>query len=410
MTENKLFLVFAIILFLANCSTKLVKTETDYRPVFPLKSKLVCDFKIPTSISPIISVGLKEELLSEKVKTNHYQRNYTWLNRTLWLGLTALTIGWAVAVNDWRTEPTPEDSFLGNSFYISCLAALPLVAVFTSYDWPFSPKRWKKEQVFSYDTSYQFSSTLATKRIRVISHGSDEEKYLTTNAQGSLQIDIRDFYKDLPPDSDLILRFSYNNLYGDIILPANFVGNIRSYEKEALDLYERAQLEENNNKLNEALGLYNLLINNYPDAKIRYEVLQKSTELQDKIKQQKVIQIRQRLTRVSDEKVRTFIGNLISQYESEALGRRIDNLPSSYAKSVIKDGLEMPLSDNECLQEYNNLTLYQKFYAILCYKNYLIKSGLEKTQVIDKLSDVLNLYYETAQKLIDIDPHNMLSK
>lgn len=237
--------------------------------------------------------------------------------------------------------------------------------------------------------------------VQISSYPKGEQKSIRPDRTGKVDIDIRDFFGFIEEDSDLILKISQAGLSTSIKIPANYIKMIKDYENEANILYEQALSDETVDR-NEALKRCNLLIEKYPKAQV------KVSQIQEILKKEKIAKIRKELQMVSSEKIKNIIPELVSDYESEQFGSAIINLSKSYAISVIKNGLGMPLTDTECSEEYRNLTLYQKFYAILCYKDNLTET-YEKSPV-EELSRMLYISNTTAEKLVRINPKNLVYK
>lgn len=397
-------LVFVVIL-LNNCATTTrLKTETDYRPVSPSKTRLICSYTLPKEkISPIITVKLIEERLAVRVQTDYYKTSYAWLNRTSCLGLSGLSI--LAAINWWDEYGGPDTArvYYGRVFGILG-AAIFLVGAIRGED-PWHPKEWQKEQIFNQDTSYRFPSPVTVKMIQVKPYQGGERKSFSTDITGNFELDIRDFYDISPPDSDFILEISSTNLAGSIRIPKDYVKKVKTYEEEAKVIFKQAQVKELDIQYFDALSIYDKIISEYPYSSAVPKAKERKAELEKKIRETKITQIRNQLQSVSEGKVINVIEKLgLTEYESNEFGWRIENLSFSTAVAVMKNGLGLPLNDAECEQEYKNLSRYQKFYAILCYKDYLGEAAIEE------LSSIFDISNTTAEKLVNINPKSLLMK
>lgn len=176
-------------------------------------------------------------------------------------------------------------------------------------------------------------------------------------------------------------------------------------EKKAEDLLSQAESLEKSQEDSKALLVYKQILDSFPSFEITKTAEQKYRELEKRITEQKINQIRKELQGVSEEKVKNAILKLgLSEDESNSLARAIDNLSSSDAITVIKNGLGLPLVDEQCDIQYRRLSRYQRFYAILRYKDYLGESAVKE------LSSILNISNTTAKNLANINPKNLLVK
>ena len=409
---NRVFLSTILLIFLgilSGCATRTyLKTKVEYSPVSPPKVRLKCDVNLPKDkISPLISISLDKETLEQKVRTDFYEVHYKWANRVSGILLTGASIFTAVKWWNVYSVDTTEEGEEVHMYYPRYLgiigAIVGLVFIFDSDKQPFPPEQVQEKQLIKDDTIYT-ATPLTQQSIVITSLFGNESKTVVTDENGKAEFDVRDFYESCPLDSSLILKVSTSKLSTKIIIPNSYVKKVKDYETEAVEAFNRAQTAEKMGKYNKAINYYNVIIRKYPKAKPASDAREKISILQEKIRAQKVAQIRKRLERVSKAKVQKVIRRLkLSESESNALAEAIEYL-SSYddVVSVVKKGLKMPLSDDDAYQEYGNLTLYQKFYAILCYKDYLGKGATKK------LSDMLYISNSTAEKLCKINPKNLL--
>lgn len=204
----------------------------------------------------------------------------------------------------------------------------------------------------------------------------------------------------------------YSNLLIKYPIKDSLVNIAKTRRKEVEELIaqhilEDAQSLEVKKSYSKAYNLYSQVIDQHPSTNAYNIAKSRIAVLQNKINEQKMARIRRRIQRVSDEKVQRAIAGLgLSEYERNSLAIAVKNLSSYKATSIMKTGMEMPLSDSKASQEYQNLTLFQKLYAVLCYKNYLNGRGGEK--VVDKISSMLYISNDIAEKLCKINPENLL--
>lgn len=186
-------------------------------------------------------------------------------------------------------------------------------------------------------------------------------------------------------------------------------------EKIAAEILKEADNLANKKDYNKALNLYQKICAEYPMTPICATAKDKIRFIEMKLKEEKMAGIRKKLLRVSDAKVRNSITKLgLDEYQNNALAMAIENLPSNTAATVMKEGLGMPLSDDECSAEYRKLTLYQKFYTVICY---LWKCNEDLGEQISEednfwylIAGELNISEEMVYKLFEIKPENLLKK
>jgi len=154
-----------------------------------------------------------------------------------------------------------------------------------------------------------------------------------------------------------------------------------------------------------AILVYKQILDSFPSLEVAKTAEQKYREFEKRIAEQKINQIRTELQGVSEEKVKNAILKLgLTEDESNSLASVIDNLTSSDAIAVMKNGLALPLVDEECELQYRRLSRYQRFYAILCYKDFLGESAVKE------LSSMLNISNTTAENLVNINPKSFFVK
>jgi hypothetical protein len=201
-------------------------------------------------------------------------------------------------------------------------------------------------------------------------------------------------------------------------VPNDYLTTVRNYEDEAKRLFIQAKNKEEEGKYEEALEDYRLVTEKYPISKASIEAKSKIGVVQGKITEKQITEIRKRLQTVSDEKVRRAIAGLgLDESQNNALASTIENLSGSSAAVVIKEGLGMPLSDGECIQEYQRLNLYQKFYAVVCYVTQRFNSINEEALAIEpdapyytiqECAQILRTSEEIVSKLVKVNPVALL--
>lgn len=296
-----------LLVFLLGCTTKLVKVDTDSRPVSPTKARLVAD---------LIPPGTQEA---------RYRDNPC-LSVTVRLRVKQPA---GYGIGDW----TEGLRFLGN---------------------PGGLFVWAVE-----------SSAVTVAR----SDGSGV-KTLRTGYLGELKIDLRDFYAHDPPESALRLTVTLTHLglSREVTIRRDYVAKARNYEDRASVLLGEAISYEKAGDYSSAFERYAQLLADYPDAKATEQagvglerVKQARTEqVRRELTRVSDDKVRAALGRLG-----------LTEYESNSLAGAVESLSSSGAASVTRKGLGLQLDESECAEEYRSLTLFQKFYAILRYANSL---------------------------------------
>ncbi len=90
------------------------------------------------------------------------------------------------------------------------------------------------------------------------------------------------------------------------------------------------------------------------------------------------------------------------EYEGNSFAQSVEYLDRSHAAKVMKEGCGFPLGESECAAEYSRLTLFQKFYALLKYKEAL---GIEARP---KLVSMLNLSPPVVDRFISLESRSVL--
>ncbi|MEO0142881.1 MAG: hypothetical protein ABIL70_08155 [candidate division WOR-3 bacterium] len=423
---KELSFLFLLILLVNNCATThLVKTESDYEPVSPLKLRLGCSVDLPKDrFEPKITLNLTTEKLYQKKVTEHYKTSYQWRNRLALVGFGGLCVWAAIKWWDYAVEDTSGKWYPARVFGLLGAGFSFLGAMVGADEFPSSPKYWKKETVIGSDTVYKDKQPLSKKTVSVFTPIETKGYPLQTDEKGITLLDIRDFYTSTPGDSNLILKIDYEGITTKTLIPNNFVNQVRDYENEAENLFTRAQNKEEQGKYEDALADYNLIKEKYPLARASAPANAKIEAIQRKLAEKKIAEIRKRLQRVSAQKVGSAILKFgLDESQANALAIAIENLSQSGAIAVMKEGLGMPLSDNECVEEYRKLNRFQKFYAVVCYKEYLSKDIDERSStsvksgyfgsydeawesiyegIVSELSGMLGISYDLASALTTI--------
>jgi photosystem II stability/assembly factor-like uncharacterized protein len=187
-------------------------------------------------------------------------------------------------------------------------------------------------------------------------------------------------------------------------------------EQRAENLLAQAESLELGKEDTKAILLYKQVIDSFPSLPSAKVAEQKYKEVEVRIRENEIVDARKRIASVSEEKARSAISGLgLNEQESNALASTIENLSSSNAAVVMKEGLGIPLSDAECASEYRNLTLFQKFYAVLCYleqqKEYLnkTKDEISEPDFWYQIATQLNIPEQMFNKLLVLKSENLLA-
>lgn len=312
-------------------------------------------------------------------------------------------MGAAVKVRDWGQHYKGSDTVMGTSTALAILSAIPFLASFAFADFPLSSRNWSKNVVLQNDTSYQFATCCASAPVSVSVTGKADSRTLRTDGAGPLDVDIRDFYELAPVDSALRLTATWSGLSASLVVPRDYVGAVRQAELNADALRARAIKAEGENRVETAITLYDTLASSFAETKSAAVASGKLAELQEKLREARLAQARRDLGLVSSDKVQSAIGRMnLTEGESNTLAQSVEYLPQGYATRVMKDGCCFPLTDDECAAEYRRLTRFQKFYALLSYKEHL-GSDARPT-----LTAMLNMGTSVSDRLISIDPRALL--
>ncbi len=112
---------------------------------------------------------------------------------------------------------------------------------------------------------------------------------------------------------------------------------------------------------------------------------------------------RARLARVSVNKVQRAIDRLrLNEQESNALAVAVYHVSADAIVRIVQKGLGMPLDREECVEEYGGLNLHQRFYVMMCYKDFAGDGAAEV------LANLLNVSWTTAEKMVGIKPASLL--
>lgn len=425
MAKKRLTLIIILLVVIFNncATTTLIRTESKYVQVSPKKTRLKFDLNISADkISPIIEIKLSTEVLHQKVKTDFYKRDYSPGKCLGCLSINSIAIPLILVGAGTSILETLE-------FWIGALGANTLIVLGLDEVW--KDKEIRKEQIIEQDTCYREEAPFANQSVEIRVAFSNEKMTGVTDENGWVKVDIREFYGSIAPGSDLELEIS-SAAQPTIIptkakIPASYVQNVKNYEHEAEKIFLMAQENETKKQYNQALADYNQIIAQYSESKVVGESKAKITTLQEKIKEEKIREIKKKLHRVSDYKVKDAILKLsLDEEERNALADAVKNLPSAAAVLVMKEGLEMPMSDNECIGEYSRLNLYQKFYVVVCYvTKYASQAEIhyyEEFEVLGdwpdeyyhevttKLSNKLNIPRNIIANLIGLEPNKLLRK
>jgi len=403
--RRRVLILALAVLLLGACTTKLVNTSSEYRPVTPERARLSCSCDLPaTYSSPILKVALWKEALRQKVEVRRYRTDYSWLNRSLWLGLAGFS-GYAAA-HWWNYYAMNNDTAFYTGRVFGLLgAAVGLINALVLKDVPFGPSQSERQHIFSGDTAYGTGTQLANSAVQVTvrQQGAAPVNQRTDNV-GKLTLSAREFY-DLPgADKELVLDITADTgLSATLSLPGAYLARAKAYDSAAIALFGQARKAEEGGRDEEALNFYSRVADTYPDATAASEASAKVQTIQQRVQAAKVARVREELRRVSDDKVRSAMAALgLGRDESYNLGRAVDGLEGDKAGDVVRIGFDMPLSNSDCAQEYCGLTSFQRVYAVLCYES---RQGGD---VVQGYMSLLGVSEPVAQRLAGMDPKAML--
>lgn len=365
----RLATALAVSLVLCGCSTKLVRTSSEYRPVTPERARLRCEADLPpTYSSPTFTVTLSKDVLAERVETQHMRTSYSWLNRSLALALMGGSGLYAYRNWDYREVNGDTITYPRRVLGIVGAAVGAAWALFAS-DGPFKARHFEKQVLHGADTTYTFAGLVIDEPVDIGVAPLGSNLGGRTDAAGKLLLSARDYYGVPLTGDGVTLRVSAERMMADLVLPSGYLARAKAYDSCASALEAQAAYAELGGRLEEAAELYGRLIATYPDATVSGEAKSKQALLRERVRVAKLITVRGRLAKVDDDKVRAAIASLrLSEYESNSLAYAVENLGRPKALTVMRDGLGLPLEDSECAAEYGRLTLFQKFYAVVTYR------------------------------------------
>jgi hypothetical protein len=255
------------VLVLGGCTTKLVNTSSQYRPVMPERARLSCACELPaTYSSSVFRVALRKEVLAQKVETRRYLTSYSWLNRSLWLGLAGFS-GYAAA-HWWDYYTVSNDTAFYSGRVFGLLGAgVGLLGALTLADVPFGPSSWQKERVVSGDTVYGTGTHLADRAIQVtVRQQGAVPVTQQTDGDGEATLPAREYY-DLPgADKGLVLDIAGEGLSTALSIPGSYLMRAKAYDSAAVTLFGQAREAEEDGRDEDALSFYSRVVDTYPDA------------------------------------------------------------------------------------------------------------------------------------------------
>jgi len=404
----------ALMLLFCSCATSLLRSTGEYRRVTPSRHHLIWSWVRSTpTCAPVLRTTLANQYLSRRVETNRYRTDYTWVNRGCWLGASAL---FALA-EMWFYNHTRMDTSDGKWFtfgYLNLLLGVPCLALLARgviqggggvnlRGTPLSPRYWSKEVVIPSDTSYRDAEPRAGKSALVSSADPLRTENLRVDESGELSVDIRNFYEGLPADSALRLTATLSGESAMLVVPAEYVRSVRQHEADASGLFAHASSAASEGQDETALVLYDSVRSTYASTRAAVQASDEIGRLRARIGQVRLAQAEGDFQRVSMEKVQYAIGRLdLTGDESNVFARAVENLSRDDAAEVMRAGFALLLPNSGSAAAYRQLSLFQKFYALLRYK----ESVGDEARM--RLEAMLDIDAPTIDRLITMDSRTML--
>jgi len=411
MRYNKLIAVLLIFAFsLYSCSpiTKLIKTDSEYRPVIPERSRLIINYQLnETKITPEFPITIYQELFSNKALTLNYETKHPSKKGLEVFG--GLALGAAAAglfISSGKTAPKDTTSrvLLVIGGIGASIGSLYLLFKGTPTDY------WSRDSIINHDTIYSFKTPLQSTLLTIKSKHDNKSNYFTSSENGIVSIDLRKFYEKLPENSDLLISIShYDAIPADLKISNSYIRKVKQYELEADNLLEEANDKIKNKKYIEAEILFKRIVLSYDQSNASKSAKNELIEIVDKVKEEKITEGRKILRSVSVNKVPAAIdGARITESELQTLGWRLENISKSEAAKIIIDGFEMSLDHNSAYSEYLALNNSQKIFALLAAAEKISKNN--RTDKSTVLIQLIRIDGNLAKKLSTIESVKLLER
>ena len=395
--------------FFVGCApqTSRVKTDSDYRPVKPPKSRLVVESDMSrASGQPMVALTVYEEVLANKVLTQHYTTKYPGKKAAEVAGGVALA-GAATGLFIAAGKTSSQDTSARSLYYIGGIAAglgsLYLVIKQTPSD------DWARDSVLHLDTIYSFRKPLSSALVGLQSDESTKKSAIRTDGQGKMMIDIRDITAQNRINRDLEVTLSYMNATPTVItIPSAYVSAVMKNEVDANQLLSQAQSSATRRKFLDASKLYNQLVEEYARTHAATTARSELELYTEEVKQERISEGRRQLRAVSMDKVsRELDGAGITAADLNELGWRLDNLSATQLGRIFNEGLDMPLDQSAVVEEYQSLNNSQKIYTILAAAEKLgRKQGSSPTQILTELTRINDAL---VRKLVQVESKTLLT-
>jgi hypothetical protein len=362
---------------------------------------------LPNVDVPIVKFKISKDYFSQKIYTKHYEtlRKDKKGNQTLLgLGLLGVSAGLSVALdNKKESNDTTAKALLGIGALSSGIGGLYLLLV------PTPKEYWTKDSVDIKDTLYAFQEDVKSENITLQTEHDRKINYLTTDGDGILTADIRDFYNKLDEDSSLKILIANGMAQPTyVIIQSSYINRIRSNESESEKLFLKADSKLKKSKFIEANSFFEEAVAKYPLAKFatNSKIAMKNIEIN--IKEEKLEIVRKSFRVVSVNKVpEAFDKAGITPSELSEIGNMIERLSRPNITYVIVNGLGMDLDRYQAENEFNSLNNSQKIYAILAAsENISKKQGTSKWEA---LNAILGIDESICKKFARIESGRLLS-
>lgn len=410
---NKKFslIVVLISILFYSCAptTSLIKTTNEYRITYPEKSRLFADYNLPDNDNPIIKVKISKDYLSYKVFTHHYEtlrNDKKGTQALIGAGLLGIAVGLGIVLdNNKESNDTAKVTLLALGAIGAGVGGIYLLVA------PIPKDYSTKDSIDYKDSIYSFKKEVKSKQIIFKSKNNGNPRYMDTNNNGEIFLDIRDFYDNLPSDSSLKISVSDISKATPTLLTinSNFVSRILKNETEAENIYSKANSKIKEGKFIEANNLFSEIYSKYPYTKFFESSKTMMKSIEGNIKEEKLELARTNFRLVSDSKVPVAFDNAgITSSELEEIGSRIDRMSRTNITFVIVNGLGMELDRNQAESEFYFLNKSQKIYAIIAAAENISK--MQERQKWEVLNSILGVGEYLAKKIANIDSKRLLSK
>lgn len=381
-----IFILFVLLLYGCTPTTSLVNITDEYRPIVPEQSRMFAEYFSNSELDPIIQIKVSKDYLSNKVYIKHYEtrRNDIKGTRTaVGIGLTGLGIGLLSMLKDIPDTDTSGRFLTTLGGAGSLLIGLLFIISSTPVD------KWTSDSIDNTDTKFAFKEPIKNKLISIRTTQNNINKQVLSDEKGTIKIDIREFYLDLPENSDLKI-----NLTDGIAKPATIeipsikIKKIKNNEDLADKLLIEAKKKIELGKFIESREILDKIIQNYPSTLAQKEAEVLTIRIEKDVEYERFNELQDRIKRSSINKLPDLLDRVgITQFDLNDIGQAIENLSSKAILRIYNEGFNLKVSERDALNSFYQLNNLQKLFIVLLgTENIASKNNQQKNRI---LSDIL---------------------